>query len=112
MGQDIHRNADFSRPITITNTSGACTSIPFASYAGGMIEVPSGASAADLTFYGSKEEDGDYKVIYASDQTTPLTIAIVSDSMKELPPNLFAAHWLKIVSSVAQSEKMTLLLKS
>lgn len=107
---DIHRNSTVI-DITVATSLGSAEPIPFHDYSAGLLLVPAGASAATITFYCSDDQDGTFYPLEQYDATVDLTVDITASTAKELPPQLFGAHWIKIVpdavSGGSDSWKMT-----
>jgi len=85
--------------LTITNAVGTAKAIPLSDFASAILLVPAGATAATLTFHVSDEQDGTFLPFQAYDVTASTTVAVTGGIAKELPPQLFAAEWLKITAS-------------
>ena len=106
----------YDRVDPLVGTSAAnSTPFSFADYASGMIIVPAGEPACNLSFFTSDQEGGTYYQVTPSTADTFISIATQGGRAKEFPPSLFGCHWLKIVASAISAGtniKYTVLLKA
>ena len=96
---------------SLGNSSAFC----FGDYASGMILVPSTEATPSLEFYTSDTEGGTYRRVFAHDSASALSVTVAASIAKQIPPQLFGAHWVKIVASAISSGtaiKYTILLKA
>jgi hypothetical protein len=87
----------------------------FANSSNGLILVPSTEATPSLEFYTSETEGGTFRKVYAHDSATALSVTVAASIAKQIPPQLFAARWVKIVASAISSGtaiKYTILLKA
>ena len=87
----------------------------FGDYGGGMIMVPSTEGTPTLTFYTCDTEDGTFMQVFPYDSTSGLSVTVAASVAKEIPPQLFGAHYVKIVASAISSGtsiQYTILLKA
>lgn len=89
--------------VTVAATEGAAKAIPFLDYAGGILEVPSAAASGTMTFYVSDSEDGTFLPLERYNETSAISVTITAGRAKELPPEVFSAHWIKFVMSAVNS---------
>ena len=84
--------------VSVHNTLGSAVSVPFGSFRRALLNVPTGASSATVTFYASGSESGTFQQIYDSSGSA-VSLAVVADRSYDLPAAVEAAEWLKIVTS-------------
>lgn len=101
--------------VDVGTSVGNSTAFSFGNHASGMILVPSTEATPSLEFYTSDTEGGTYRRVFAHDSTSALSVTVAASIAKQIPPQLFGAHWVKIVASAISSGtaiKYTLLLKA
>lgn len=84
---------------SVGNSSAFC----YGDYGGGMIIVPSTETTPTLEFYTSDSESGTFRKVYPYDSTSALSVTVAASVAKEIPPQLFGAHYVKIVASAISS---------
>ena len=104
-----------SLTVDVGTSIGNSGAFSFGNAAGGLILVPSTEATPSLEFYTSDTEGGTYRKVYAHDSASALSVTVAASIAKQIPPQLFGAHWVKIVASAISSGtaiKYTILLKA
>lgn len=98
---DVATSQENSSPFCLEDMSGA------------ILLIPSDASSGSMTFFVSDKEFGDYLPLHANDTDAILSMTFSAGAAKELPPNLFYAHWVRfVVSAVGSNTKFKVLGKA
>ena len=84
---------------SLGNSSAFC----FGDYGGGMILVPSTEGTPTLEFYTSDTASGTFLKVYPYNSASALSVTVAASIAKEIPPQLFSAHYVKIVASAISS---------
>ena len=92
---------------TVDDDVATSTPIAYHDFRGGMIHVSASQPDATLTFYASVAEDGTYGPIEAHNGAVTLSVTVNAGDVKEMPPQCFGVHWLKIVASDVSGSPIT-----
>lgn len=88
--------------VAVTTSVATCTEIPFGSYGGGIVFIPTtaGASVTSLTWYVAEKMGGTYLAAYDEDGVA-VTQTVAHTKAYAIPSALFGARALKAVANAA-----------
>lgn len=94
-----------SHAVTLTIANGAALSGAFSNkdFAAGVVHVPAAITAAGLGFYVCSTVGGTYLPLYDHDGALVEIAAMTASRAFELPPEIFAARYIKLWSQTSGS---------
>jgi hypothetical protein len=103
----LQRNSSEVITLTITDSIATCEELPFGSFAGGSIIVPSGSSLTSLTPYGCNEPGGTYVPIYDSSNTA-VSRTVAASRGYAIPDECFGFRFIKFLGNTTGTIKVNL----
>lgn len=98
----LTRYVSYIATVGVDTNLADCEPVPFGSYAGGRVYIPSGSSITSLTFYDAPASDGTYLASYDDTATTPVAITLTglgASKSYPIPAKMFGANWIKMVGN-------------
>lgn len=93
--------------VTLYTAVASCAAVPMVDMAGGVVSVGTmNSNASALNVYVSDEEDGTYVQLHdsaGSESSITLQPSTADGKAYALPDAVFAAQWIKLVSSTTNS---------
>lgn len=88
--------------VSVTDAIATCDVIPFGSYSGGFVIIPTtaGASVTSLTWYVSDKETGTFVAAYDEDGVA-VTQTVAHSKAYAIPSAIFGARFVKILANAA-----------